>query len=133
MANEKAEKRKSEKRSAPPSVDDPAPSWTKRTRLDEAANKQVELPTASYDRQWYKSIDHPVGDLVTIAKGWATAFIALVEQQCPTFSNKDVVVVRRSATTEVWTKRWFKKHEIILAPVGSAVKDAYWTRGGPCC
>ena len=132
-AKQESKKRKAEKSDDPPSVADPAPSWTKLQQRDESTGEQVDLPSASNDRQWHKKLGHPTADLVTIAKGWATTSIALVGQQCPTFEFKDFLVVRRGAMTEVWTKRSFKKHEIMLAPVGSSVKDAYWTRGGPSC
>ena len=29
----------------------------------------------------------------------------------------------------MWTKRDFKKHEIVFAPVSTVVKDHYWTKG----
>ena len=29
----------------------------------------------------------------------------------------------------MWTRREFKKHEIVFAPVSAVVKDHYWTRG----
>ena len=39
------------------------------------------------------------------------------------------LVVKRGAAVDVWTKREFKTHEIVFAPVSTVVKDPDWTNG----
>ena len=54
-------------------------------------------------------------------------------QQLPKFTEKDLVIAHRQSSTsgawkcEVWTKREFKPHELLLAPVTSSVKESHST------
>ena len=66
---------------------------------------------------------------VAIAKQWATASMAMVAGAVPTYTSKDLLVLKRGAAVEVWTLREFKKHEICFAPVTTVVRDSYWTVG----
>ena len=53
----------------------------------------------------------------------------MVAETVPTSTAKDLLVLKRGATVEVWTLRDFKKHEICFAPVTTNVRDSYWTVG----
>ena len=69
---------------------------------------------------------------MAVAKHWATASMHMLHTAVPQYDAKtDFLVAKRGAAVEVWTKRAFKKHEIIFAPVSTVVKDHYWTKGRP--
>ena len=54
----------------------------------------------------------------------------LLSTDVPNYDAKtDFLVVQRGAAVDMWTKRDFKKREIVFAPVSTVVKDHYWTKG----
>ena len=73
------------------------------------------------------ALDHDL--VVAIAKHCATTSMAMVAETVPTYMAKDMLVLKRGATVEVWTLRDFKKYEICFAPVTTVVRDSYWTVG----
>ena len=101
--------------------------WTKRVHKDGKTGVETPLPAATVDKDWASHLKVDPETQKTVARSWAVASVAMVAQVVPTVGPKDFLVVKREGKTEVWTKRAFKAHEIVLAPVGSQVKDAYWT------
>ena len=92
--------------------------------------EDIDAPTAIVDKQWSAHLRLDKGTQVTVAKHWATASMHLLSTVVPTYDARtDLLVVKRGAAVEVWTKRDFKKNEIVFAPVSTIVKDHYWTKG----
>ena len=114
----------------PTTVPDAAPAWTKRVMKNPKTGEDIDAPTAIVDKQWSAHLRLDKGTQVTVAKHWATASMHLLSTVVPTYDAKtDLLVVKRGAAVEVWTKRDFKKNEIVFAPVSTIVKDHYWTKG----
>ena len=62
----------------------------------------------------------------------------LVRQQLEAYDEDDLTVVlrhpklgadKKEASVEVWTKKKFDPHTLILAPSTTEIKDSYWTKG----
>ena len=130
-----AEERKDAKKGAPAKpapVVDAAPAWAKRSSKDPKTGEVTPLATATVHKQWRAHLKFDKGLQVAVAKSWATASMHLLSTAVPQYDhNKDILVVKRGAAVEVWTRREFRKHELVFAPVSALVKDHYWTRGRP--
>ena len=88
------------------------------------------LATATVHKQWRAHLKFDKGLQVAVAKSWAVSSMHLLSTAVPQYDhNNDILVVKRGAAVEVWTRREFKKHELVFAPVSALVKDHYWTRG----
>ena len=110
----------------PTTVPDAAPAWTKRVMKNPKTGEDIDAPTAIVDKQWSAHLRLDKGTQVTVAKHWATASMHLLSTVVPTYDARtDLLVVKRGAAVEVWTKRDFKKNEIVFAPVSTSVKDHY--------
>ena len=108
----------------PTTVPDAAPAWTKRVKKDPKTGEDIDAPTAIVDKQWSAHLRLDKGTQVTVAKHWATASMHLLSRAVPKYCPKtDILVVKRGAAVEVWTRRDFKKHEIMFVPVSTVVKD----------
>ena len=128
-----AEKKKVKKDAAPKDTPvDAAPAWTNRSVPDPKTGVQNDLSRATVNKTWASHVKFDKDLEVTVAKHWATASMAMLSSTVPTYSaQSDLLVVERNngLMREVWTRRDFKKHELIFAPVSSVIKDHYWTRG----
>ena len=133
LAPKPAEERKAAKKGAsakPAPVVDAAPAWAKRSSKDPKTGEETPLAAATVHKQWPAHVKFDKGLQVAVAKSWATASMHLLSTAVPQYDhNKDILVVKRGAAVEVWTRREFKKHEIVFAPVSPIVKDHYWTKG----
>ena len=129
----KAGERKDAKKGAPAKpapVVDAAPAWAKRSSKDPKTGEETPLAAATVHKQWPAHVKFDKGLQVAVAKSWAVSSMHLLSTAVPQYDhNKDILVVKRGAAVEVWTRRDFKKHDIVFAPVSALVKDHYWTRG----
>ena len=57
-----------------------------------------------------------------------TTNMEYVNSVCPTYTDKDLIVVERNGVSEVWTMRAFKPREILVPCISSDIRTAYWTR-----
>ena len=63
-------------------------------------------------------------------KGRIGVALEALQEQVPTYTSKDFVVINRQNSfgiwqSEVWTKRAFKEKEILFAPLSSQLKDTH--------
>jgi hypothetical protein len=48
-------------------------------------------------------------------------------QKCPTYTDKDFLLVRRQSQLEIWTLRDFKPKSIVFCPESAEMKPKHWT------
>jgi hypothetical protein len=55
------------------------------------------------------------------------AALAQVSHHCPTYTEKDLILITRNGRYELWTMRDFKPKEIMFCPDSTDLRDRFWS------
>ena len=125
-----------------PSKDDPKPKATAKSkavpkdgREKGAAPPWTDLPEkarATVVKANWSSMTSAADADWQLHRGKCAAItaVAMIDECCEwDYDKEDFTIVKRDSSLEVWTSRNFTPYEIMLSPVTTNIKDAYYTLG----